>query len=351
MDRGKSDIKQIFREMRFVNANFDLHIALWAKMIFVLGMVGFIPSLNAQELSVRAKLDTALMLIGDQQKYSIIADQDKDWKLDFPFFGDTLIEKVEILERNVDTVYMDNRLIRVTHEYLITSFDSGFYVIPQQKIKIQFNQLEDSVLTDELFLFVNTFQIDSIQGIVDIKPPKEAPVTFKEVLPWLFTVLGILVAILGMIWVYRRYFKKEKSSIQTFERKILPHVLALDAMEELKRKKLWQQGKVKDFHSELTEILRRYLENRFQVQALEQTSDEIIESFQTIHLLNYAQLEQLKEVLILADYVKFAKLEPEPDQNEKSFSLAWDLIMQTRSNSTLNEESDQIEKNKGEEAR
>lgn len=305
--------------------------------------------INAQELSVKANLDTAVMLIGDQQKFSIVAEQDKNWQLEFPLFGDTLLKKIEILEHSVDTTFLDNKMIRVSHDYLITSFDSGFYVIPQQKIRFRFNAIFDSLFTDELFLIVNTFQIDSIQGIVDIKPPKEAPITFKEVLPWIGFSLAIFALIVLLVLWFKKYRNREKTAAPAYERRIPAHTQALDALEELKKKKLWQQGRVKEYHSELTEILRRYIEQRFDLQALEQTSEEIIESFRSVHFLSYQQQELLREVLLLADLVKFAKLEPMADQNEKSFGMVWDLILQTKKSSQLTEDQSEENKQKEEE--
>lgn len=321
LDKNPLITNQFRRSLHFL----VLHLSTLVIFAFFSGI-----KLSAQELSVKAQLDTSIMLIGDQQRFSLIAEQDRNWQVEFPQLSDTLLKKIEILEQSIDTTHLDSRMIRVTYEYLITSFDSGFYVIPQQKFKIRLNEFSDSILTDELFLIVNTFQIDSIQGIVDIKPPKEAPLTFREALPWIGLAVGILAILVLLIWWYKKYRNRIKPVLPAYERKIPAHTLALDSLEDLKKKKLWQQGKVKEYHSELTDILRRYLEQRFRVQALEQTSEEILAAFQAVHHLNYQQQEHLKEVLILADLVKFAKLEPQADQNEKSFSLVWDLVLQTK---------------------
>ncbi|MCF8294672.1 MAG: hypothetical protein K9I34_01310, partial [Bacteroidales bacterium] len=216
--------------------------------------------IQAQEIKIRAELDTTLMLIGDQQHYRIVADQPVSVILEFPLFGDTLISKLEILERSTDTVHLSNSQIQVTQDYLITSFDSGYYEIPRQLVLAKYQGITDSLYSNSYLFYVNTFQIDSIQGIIDIKPPMEAPVTFRELIPYILYGLLVLLLVAAGFWMYRRYFRKKVQAPLVHHRKIPAHMEALDALDALKEKKLWQQGKHKEFHSELSDILRLYLE-------------------------------------------------------------------------------------------
>lgn len=296
--------------------------------------------IQAQEIKIRAELDTTLMLIGDQQHYRIVADQPVSVILEFPLFGDTLISKLEILERSTDTVHLSNSQIQVTQDYLITSFDSGYYEVPRQLVLAKYQGITDSLYSNSYLFYVNTFQIDSIQGIIDIKPPMEAPVTFRELIPYILLVHLILLLVGAGIIINRRFFRKKGHSPLVYKRQIPAHIEALDALDALKEKKLWQQGKHKEFHSELSDILRLYLERRYAFPALEQTTDEILAQLMSTHLMDYGQIEVLKQVLVLADFVKFAKLEPLASQNESNFQQVYTLVLQTKPASVLLENQD-----------
>lgn len=309
-------------------------------IIISLMMVSGLSQTYSQEILVKAELDTTLMLIGDQQKYRLIAEQPKQLELAFPLFGDTLLKNVEILDRSTDTLFLSNTRIRVTQEYLITSFDSGYYEIPKQPVLVKGQGINDTLFSNSYLFYVNTFQIDTVKGIVDIKPPMEAPLIFREVLPWL--VYGLLLAaiLVAAWWVYRKYFKKGEMQFIPYKAEIPAHVEALDALDALKNKKLWQQGLVKEYHSELSDIFRRYLERRFHFPAMEQTTDEILSVLESTRHTDSMQYEIIREVLVLADFVKFAKLEPLAAQNESSFQQIYSLVIQTKQESVLYEDKD-----------
>ena len=309
-------------------------------LLFCLMMISGSQYLVSQEIQVKAELDTTLMLIGDQQKYRIVAEQPKQLELVFPLFGDTLLNDVEILDRTSDTLYISNSRIRITQEYLITSFDSGYYEIPRQAILIKGQGINDTLFTNPYLFYVNTFQIDTVKGIIDIKPPMEAPLIFKELVPWLLYGLGLLAMLGAAWWIYRKFFKKGIQEFVPYKPEIPAHVEALDALDELKNKKLWQQGLVKEYHSELSDIFRRYLERRFRFSAMEQTTDEILSVLESTQLTDSLQREIIREVLVLADFVKFAKLEPLASQNETSFQQIYSLILQTKRESVLYENKD-----------
>lgn len=305
-----------------------IRIHIFALLTILLSVAN---SANAQQLKVNVKLDTNLIMIGDQLKFNITVEQNRDMHVEFPFFTDTITEYIEIVDRSeIDTTFLTDKLIRLNKEYIITSFDSGFHVIPAFKFPFVINSNKDTILSSPQLLQVYTFQIDSVQGIADIKPPINTPVTFKEVLPYIGYSLVVIVIILLIIWLLLRYFKKEVTPIIRRKAKEPAHSVALKELDKLKIEKLWQQGRYKEYQSLLTDIVRRYIEERYNVPAMEQTSDEIFTTFQEKGLLNKANAEILTQMLTLADYVKFAKHKPSPDENDKSMSDAYDFVINTK---------------------
>ena len=278
----------------------------------------------AQDISVSAKLDTNVLLIGDQTKLSLEISKPINANINFPLFNDTIIDKIEIVEKlTLDTLSISNESIILNQSYLITSFDSGFYNIPQ----FAFTQINDTVLdtialTNNVFMQVLTLQIDTTkQQIADIKAPFEAPLTFKEFLQeYYLYIIGIILLIIIAFVAYKLYKKhknKEKPVIVS-KPKEPAHIIALRELQKLQDKKLWQNNKVKLYYVELSNILRTYIEHRFDIEALEQTSDEILASIKNINS-NIELNEALRQILTLSDLVKFAKANPLP--NEHDFSI------------------------------
>jgi hypothetical protein len=141
-----------------------------------------------------------------------------------------------------------------------------------------------------------------------------------------------LLIIAGVISFAVYYYKKKKKKEPIFrlpqKPKLPPHEIALKELEELRDKKLWQNNKIKEFHSELTEIIRKYIEGRFGIPALEMISDDIIESINRLDIDNRKK-EELTEMLRLADLVKFAKESPLPSEHDLSFNNALDFVKGT----------------------
>jgi hypothetical protein len=311
-------------------------------LLFLMVVAGFSKT-NAQAITISTWLDTTVILLGDQIKYHVEVEQARDLQVHFPLYNDTIIDKIEILERtDSDTTFLSNKLIRINQEYLITSFDSGLYLIPPQPFWFNNNQYIDTLKSQALFLGVLTFQIDSIQGINDIKPPIDAPLTFKEVLPTvLYVLLGLTILLFAYILFKRTKRDGPKPLLVRTKPKQPAHFIALNSLDELKRKKLWQQGKHKAYQSELTDIVRTYIEDRYQVIAMEQTSEETIVELESGRLMSQELLEKLKKMLYTADLVKFAKMQLLADEHERSLTDAYDLVMKTKIKVDLSSEKDQ----------
>jgi len=311
-------------------------------------------SVKAQEVKATAKLDSNSIRIGQQVKLQLSiqykVDNGKQTKIKWPEIGDTIRKEVEIVgQSKIDTVIPDknNPLQFVqTKTLYITSFDSGYWAIPPFKFIV--NDDSAGVLTESLLLGVHTIAIDTTLAIKDIKAP------FSENYSWLdwlkdnmYVVYGTLVAILViLIIIYLvRYFKKVKPPMVVVEAKKIPaHIIAFEKLDKLRDEKLWQEGKLKLYHITLSEILREYIENRFKIQALEQTTEEILYAFRNV-AVDKDSIVKLKQTLILADLVKFAKEQPLPNENENSLTNSYEFITDTKREENQSQQPKQGEEN------
>lgn len=291
---------------------------------------------HAQIHTAFAKIDTSKILIGEHIKLKIDVRYPAELKnnpahsITWPNFTDTITEKIEIVEQsNIDTTLStDQKTILLSKTYVITSFDSGFVVIPPF---IFYNSLDTTrpFETQPLLIEVQTVAVDTTQEIKDIKEPFDVPFTLKELLPYF---IGGLVAIIIILLIVLYFLKRKKKTTEVVEEvKIIepPHVIALRRLDELNQKKLWQQGKIKEYHSEISEIIRWYIEERYHISALEQTTGEILLSIRSL-ALSIELREKLQQLLSLADLVKFAKAQPLPQEHELSLQNAMDFIQLTK---------------------
>jgi hypothetical protein len=248
-------------------------------ILFLIPFFTFI--VKGQDISVKAAFDTSRIYIGDQINFSITVDQPSGLKLDIPSFRDTLSKNIEILSGPVvdSTVLSGNRL-RINKKYLITSFDSGMYMV--KPVFVEFRDAGGLKRYYSAYSILEVARVrltppDSASKIFDIVKPYKAPVTFGEMLPWI--LLAMLAGLL--FWAIKRFGpqlrKKKKEEAQPVV--IEPaHVIAFRELERLKGEKLWQAGEVKKYYTRLTEILRQYLENRYGVFSLELTTSETLEA-------------------------------------------------------------------------
>ncbi len=304
-------------------------------VIFLLIFTAFLSSVstNAQQIKAIARLDSTKILIGDQIKLFLEIDHPKDVKVNFPNVPDTIQGKIEVLNRTpIDTFQTDNeKYLKQIQAYTITCFDSGSYRIPPYWFKIDYDGRIDSVPSNGVTLNVYTMKIDTTRGPTDIMMPYDAPLTLKEVTPY---ILGVML-IGAIIFLILYSIKRKKNNQPLFSLPTKPkepaHIVALRELDRIKDEKLWQKDKIKEFYSEVTETLRKYIEDRFEIQAMEQTSEETLNSFKyRKDLLNDKLFGNLSRILTMADLVKFAKYKPLPDDNNLTLVDAYFFVNGTK---------------------
>jgi hypothetical protein len=285
--------------------------------------------LLGQKLSVETLLDTNIIKLGDQigLKYNI--EKKKEVHLRLPVFSDTLVNGVELIGKPViDSSQLNNDLWQISIAMKITSFDTGVYRIPPQPIIFKDKGYSDTLFTRAAYLMVQGVPIDSTRTIRDIKGPAAVPVTLAEILLYAIPIL-VLAGLVYFIILYFRKKKKDEPLFKPLRPEEPAHITALRELDKIKAQKLWQQKQVKEYYTRITYIIRWYIEKRFSIRALELTSDEILNHFRNekIDNINYINLESL---LNLADLVKFAKEEPDPEANIVHLDNAYDFIKKSK---------------------
>lgn len=316
--------------------------------IVILLLIFVLPSpAKGQEVSVTAAFDTSRIYIGDQINFSVFIDQPADLRLSLPFFKDTLSRNIEILSGPVtDTSSISGKKIRITEKYLITSFDSGFYRVDPVFAEASDKNGPKRFYSDYSVLEVARVRLtppDTSAKIFDIAPPYRAPLTLGEILPWILLALLAALIVWAIIKLVRK-FKKTKKEVIVPVNVEPAHIIAYRELEKLQGEMLWQKGEAKKYYTRLTEIIRQYLENRFQVYSLELTTSETLEALVKTGFKKNESYNKLKSVLTGADLVKFAKYKPEPIENKTSFSNSWDFVSATKVIEEVEEKSDVKEK-------
>ncbi len=286
------------------------------------------------QVTVNIKMDTSMLLIGDQTNVTFQATFPDSINVNMPIFSDTIIDKLEILNiSEIDTIN-ENNIIKLKQEYLVTSFDSGWYAIPPIDFTINFPKANriDTLQSLPIYFGVTTMALDTANtnAITDIKAPIGAPITFKEILPYAGVGIGILLLAFIMYILYIKFIKKETIFVKKEKPKEPAHIIAYRDLEKLKQDMLWQKGLIKEFYSRLTDVIRIYIENRFGILAMESTTDEIIDAFRTNSDIDKDLKDGLFDTLVRADFVKFAKASTLPNENEQSFSFAYKFIEKTK---------------------
>jgi hypothetical protein len=287
-------------------------------------------SAEGQLVSVRSELSSDSLMIGDQITYTLRAEADREVDLKMPQIKDTLSKTLEVLSLlSSDTTVSDNRIV-IQQDYLITGFDQGSQIVPSQEVVYHRGGTVDTARSMPLIINVYEPVVDTSQQIKPIKPPINTPVTFKEILPWVAGGLGVALLIGTAVWLLVRFLKRRKDPEGTTQKPLEPaHVIAFRELDRLKNEKIWTRGMVKQYYTRLTEITRHYIERQYDIPAMESTTEEILYAFKRVNPDDLLLDGILKELLELADLVKFAREDPLPVDNQTNLSNAYIFVQKT----------------------
>lgn len=306
-----------------------------AVLIPLLVLMGFVAAAQSEPPTVRARIEPDSLFIGDQFDFVIEVEKDLVQTTLFPEFTpakEGLIELVEVMP--IDTLERDGRRLKIAQRYRLAAFQEGLINMGKPGVLYADKNIVDTLYaTDSLVLKVGTFQIDSTsQSIYDLKPQLTLKFKLAEIRGYI--AWGLLIVLLVALAIYglHRYLEARGRHLKDLFKPAPPeppHVVAIKALEALHHQKLWQNNKHKLYYSTLTDILRTYIAGRWEVGAMEMTSDEIITAMRQEELPEKARMD-LTSVLMDADLVKFAKFTPEAEQNESDYTKVYYFVEETK---------------------
>jgi hypothetical protein len=270
-------------------------------LFFLLSLVSF--------AQVTSSIDTTKIRIGEQITFKVLVESDSTDLVVFPE-GQTFMPLEMIASFKIDTTKNNNKF-QLIKEYALTQFDSGAYTIPKQKIVVG----DNIFYTDSLRVEVQTVAVDTTkQKLFDIKPIIIVEKAMSKW--WLYTLIGLLVlALIGFVLYWFIWRKKPLSE----EEKIAllpPYDRAKMALKKLDESDYLQKEELKDYYSELTFIIRKYLDEKVYDRALESTTDQLVDRLNILRDGNQIELstndiKNIETILKRADLVKFAKSAPD----------------------------------------
>jgi len=292
-------------------------------------------SIQAQVIAT-AVISQDSVKIGEQFNLDLSINSPEDLEITWP----RLLDKIgdfEIVGFSPVKTGIENGVKTESQQFKLMSFDEGFFALPAIVFQYKENNRPKQAQTEGVLVNVMTVAVDTTQSIRPIKGIMEVPFTWKEAIPYVIKGLIALACLVGLIYFLRKYFKKDEVIEEVFVPPPPAHETALGKLKTLENNKLWERGSTKEYYSELTEILREYLEGRYEVPALESTSDEIMQDLAKTDLPK-GMANKLNSLLMMADLAKFAKASPAPEDNKRNLKAAFDFVLHTKKKVVIVEE-------------
>ena len=282
-------------------------------------------------LVVSAAIDSTTLFIGDQTDLHLRATCEVGEQVQMPLLNDNLIPGIEIVDRTIiDTTQLKDGRVQYDQYMTLTSFeDSLFYSAP-----LPFVSSGDTVWSESLMLnVVQPFEMDSTDiAITDIKGIYKAPIWWWGIFRWVLLALAIAGIGVGgyyLISYLRRRYGDVPAVVVPTEPSRPADEVALEKLDAIREQKIWQSGQVKEYYTQLTDVVREYIARRFEVSSTEQTSDETLRAMRVLLTDKKELYDNLRKMLTLADLVKFAKWTTTPDENEISLRNAYTFVKET----------------------
>lgn len=307
-------------------------------MLLFLLACGYPCSANAAGLKVSNRLDSTSVLMGKIITLHLEVEKEKGMPGGFTIFnniredgiiplcGDSIELRAAI---ESDTTETSPNRIRIRYRVPVQAFDSGTFKLPP----FVYICGPDSASTAPVTLKVVPVKVTAdtpIDGYPDVQEPEDKSIF--DILPdwlvnywWIFLIL-ICLGILSW-WLFKRY--KKEGTILKRKPAPNPYEVAISALNRLKARKLWEKGMEKEYFTDLTDILRSYLDKRFGINAMEMTSREIIQKLAENPEIKDKR-DYFRQILSMADFVKFAKVRPLPADNILAFDNAVKFVEETK---------------------
>jgi hypothetical protein len=278
---------------------------------------------------LRAYVDKSAVTIGEKVTYTLEIDADNDLKIEFPSYV-TGLGGFMVKDFGKDEKKIGRNRTRQRQWYLLDTYTTGSYLIPQQQVRVELpDGRRETLKSPEIFVEVKSLIGEEGEdvGLRDIKKPltvkEDAPVVLITAI-----LLIILVAVGAILW--RLYLKK--MAFRKKEPALSPDEIAFRELERIESLGLLEKSKIKEYYYLVSLALRRYLENRFSLKAPEQTTEEFLESIVNSDKLEGRHVNILKEYLNHCDLVKYAKFDPGKAQARALAGMTRRFIDETAKN-------------------
>ncbi len=300
-------------------------------VLLLMAVFTLLGGLKAQDVEVEGKVESTDVQVGKPFTLNLSLKVPYGWFVEWnDFTTDTLSEQLDIIKRSdvERTADADSNVI-VKQQLTLMTFDTGQVQVPPIALKYA-RSFDDpnrlKAYTDPIDLYSTTIAVDTTLAYKPIVEPIAAPVQMKEVFPWILAVLLLALAAFG-IWYWRRHRKTKVDADGNIVRGpvIPPYDKAVGDLETLRQQKLWQSGKVKEYYSSLTDIAREYIEGQFGVNAVEMTTDDILEEIKPLHF-SQETYDKLKDTMEVADLVKFAKYSSSNLESENAMNSMTEFV-------------------------
>lgn len=289
---------------------------------------------------VSASIDSTTLRLGDQTDMHLQATIDAQEQLSFPTFDHLLQDEIEIIDRTiVDTVSLEDGRKQLNQYLTITSFTDSLYTIHP----IPFVSGNDTFWSESLALnVIQPFEMDTSLALTDIKDIEDAPIWWWGIFRWVLLAISIIGLGIGAYYLVRRFKNKEQEKEVINPELLRPaDEVALEKLDIIKEQKIWKEGKHKEYHTQLTDVIREYVSRRYEINSTEKTSDETLRALKPMLRDQRELFQRLEKMLQTADLVKFAKWDTTPDENEQGLLSAYDFVNETKE--TITEEGKEEE--------
>ncbi len=297
------------------------------RAIPLIALLMIVSVARSEDIKFASRTNLDRYKIGEWVDLHVVAEFPPSVKLIGPSATDS-IGGFEMLNTEAGPIEQIGGQKRQVWKFRLITFDTGRVFIPPIPFlySVHADTSQKRAYSTPVALTIIGVEVDLQGDIKDIKPPLDAPWLFEDFLPYLLLLLVILI--IGGLFFYLRRKRRKETEPDRFVRRVPPHEAALAALRDLEDAKLWQQGRIKEYYSRVTEIVRVYLEDQFGVPALESTSDEILSAVKDLDPVR-GVLRELKSFLLTADLVKFAKYVPTLDENTNELSAAYAIVRST----------------------
>lgn len=277
-----------------------------------------------------ASMDSASLWIGDQTAVHLEATVTENELVTFPTLEYDLGGLLIVDRSPVDTITKKNEPLRLRQDLIVTGFLDSLYYIDSVPFLVNGDTMYAPAMTLNV---IQPFEMDTTEAIMDIKPVQAAPIWWWGIIRWILLAILLIGLGIGAYFLYRWWKSKQQPKVEVNPELLRPcDEVALEKLDKIKDEKAWQDGRNKQYFSDLTYVIREYIGRRYDVHSTEKTSDDTLQAMRPILQAEDRKelYNDLQKMLRLADLVKFAKWNPLQEESESALKAAYRFVDETK---------------------